>query len=361
MKEFTRAEKCLIWLDGFVGLEYKHKREFIEEYAQEENLLELAKRYILSRVGEKEYRTVKNSFSEEYIEFLIESYQKKGISLTTCLSEDYPKNLNEINCPPLVIYYKGDLKLLDKHTFAIVGSRKSLPISLNIAERYTEDLVSAGFIPVTGIAEGVDGRVLNKTLEVGGKPVSVIAGGFNNIYPKHHAELVDKVAKNGLVLSEYPPDTVPKPYLFPVRNRIIAGVSKGVLVVSGAMRSGTLYTAEYAVDFGKDLFAVPYSIGVPSGAGCNDLIKKGAILTDSPKDIIDFYGLTVQKPIVNLSADEKTVISLLKDGGLHIEKICALLKKQVFEITPLLSVLEIKGLVIKSGNVYALTRNDLEE
>lgn len=361
MEKFTQAEKCVIWLDSFIGLEYKYKRQFIEENIDEQNLLELAEKYILSHVGEKEYRTVKNCANAEYIDFLIESYEKKGIKLTTCLSKDYPENLKDINCPPLVIYYKGDLSLLCGQTFAIVGSRKSLPLSLNVAERYTQELISVGFTPVTGIAEGVDGKVLATALDYGGKCVSVVAGGFNNVYPKHHAELVERVAERGLVISENPPDTVPKPYLFPVRNRIIAGVSKGVLVVSGAMRSGTLYTAEYAVDFGKDLFAVPYSIGVPSGAGCNDLIKKGAILTDSPKDIIDFYGLTVEKPTVNLSADEKLIVQLLKDGGLHIEKICTALKKKVFEITPLLSVLEIKGLVIKSGNVYGLTRNDLED
>ena len=122
-----------------------------------------------------------------------------------------------------------------------------------------------------------------------------------------------------------------------------------------------MYTAEFAVDFGKDLFAVPYGVDVPSGAGCNELIKRGAILTDTPQDILDFYGKSKSSPSIELKDDEKEIIRVLKDGAMHVEKISALIGKRVFEIMPLLSILEIKGLVIKSGNVYGLIRNDLED
>ena len=217
------------------------------------------------------------------------------------------------------------------------------------------------FVLMLSLAGHVDAKVISSALSVGGKVVSVVAGGLNHVYPSQHNELVEKVAKSGLVISEYPPDTVPKPFHFPVRNRIIAGLSKGVLIVSGAIKSGTLYTAEYAEEYGKDLFAIPYGVGVPSGAGCNDLIKRGAMLTDCPKDILDFYGKSITKKKIELAQPEREVINVLKNGQLHIDKICTLLNKRVFEITPILSILEIKGIISKSGNVFGLIRNDLEE
>ena len=364
MKNYTKAERFIICLDSFLGLEYKHKKEIINLIDKTDNVeqfIEIAKEYIIKVIGQKEHRTLKNSVSEEYADYLINALDKKGVQVTTYLSDDYPKSFLEINLPPLVIYYKGDLSVVKKDLFAMVGSRKSLPLSLKLAQRYAKDLTDAGFGLVTGIAEGVDATVLKTALENDAKAVSVIAGGFDHIYPRQHAELVDRIAKIGLVISENPPETVPKAFHYPIRNRLIAALAKGVLIVSGGMKSGTFYTAEYANDFGKDLFAIPYSVDVVSGAGCNDLIKKGAMLTDTPQDILDYYGKAVNKKTVNLSDDEKKIITALADGQLHIEKICTLMGKKIFEITPLLSVLEIKGLIAKSGNFYSLISNDLED
>ena len=361
--KYDKKELCLIWLDSFLGLEYKFKRELlslIEEKPDIPTLLETTKDYLTTSVGESEYRTLKLSANREYLEKLLLDYQNKGVKIVTILSNDYPKAFNDIECPPLVIYYKGDLSLFKQELFAIVGSRKSLPSALAVAKNYTEEIIDAGFVPVTGIAEGVDSKVLTTALEKNGKAISIVAGGLDHIYPANHAELVDKITENGLVISEYPPSTVPKPFNFPVRNRLISALARGVLVVSAGLKSGTMYTAGYAVEYSKDLFAVPYGVGVPSGAGCNELIKKGALLTDTPKDILDFYGKKKEKKVQQFSSEELEIINTLSNGAQHIEKICATLNKRVFEITPLLSILEIKGFVSKSGNVYQLTRNDLE-
>ena len=166
-----------------------------------------------------------------------------------------------------------------------------------------------------------------------------------------------------MVITEYPPEVISKPYHFPIRNRIIAGLSVGVLIVSGGIKSGTQHTANYANEYGKDLFAVPYGIGVPSGAGCNDLIKKGAMLADTPKDVLDFYGVEEkQTPKITLSDLEQKIVNTLKDGELHIQKICSVLDKKVFELMPIVSMLEIKGVINKNGvNVYGLARNSREE
>ena len=365
MIDYTKEQLCLIWLDSFLGLEYKHKARILElsgNCNSINDMLDICKEYIISEVGENEYHTLKTSANKEYLQFILREYQQKCVKIITIGSQEYPSQFENISCPPLVIYCKGNIELLSEELFAIVGSRKSLPLSLNLAKDYTEKLMEAGFIPVTGIAEGVDGKVISAALENGGKVISVIAGGFDNVYPKSHTDLFNKVCENGLAISEYPPQIAPKPYHFPVRNRLIAGLAKGVLIVSGGIKSGTNYTAEYAEEFGRDLFAIPYSVGVASGAGCNELIKKGALLTDTPKDILEYYGKATQNTQTeNLTDAEKDIIKRLSAGEMHVEKLCAELGKRVFEITPILSVLEIKGLIVRSGNVYGLSRNGLEE
>ena len=360
---YDKAERIIIWLDCFLGLEYKYKKElidYIDDVSGIEELIRLTEKYLTTVVGDNAFKTLKNSATEQYTDFIISSLEKKGVTPITLLSKDYPESLLNTEIPPLVLYCKGDISLLNGKTFGIVGSRRSLPLSISIAKTYASALTKAGYSLVTGIAEGVDATVLKTALETNGKPISVIAGGFDNIYPSANKDLLNKVIEQGLAISEYPPETVPKPYQFPVRNRIIAGLSKGVLIVSGGIKSGTLYTAEYAEEYGKDLFAVPYSVGIPSGAGCNDLIKRGAKLTDTPQDILDYYGETPVSEKFTLSDFEKQIVNALKDGEMHVEKLCNQLGKRIFEVTSILSSLEIKGIVVKSANVYALTRNDLE-
>jgi DNA processing protein len=366
MIKYNNSELCLIWLDSFLGLEYKHKQALYSQIngkADIKNLLIKGKDYIATEIGENQYSTLINSANAEYFNYVLAELDKRDIKAITIESDAYPESLKNIPQPPLVLYCKGNAKLLNANNFSIVGSRKSLPLSINLAKSYAEVLCDNDFTLVTGIAEGVDSAVLQTAVDKEKPVVSVIAGGFDFVYPASNASLLEKVIKVGLAISESPPEVQPKPFLFPIRNRIIAGLSKGTLIVSGAMKSGTLYTAEFTEEYGKDLFAIPYSVGVVSGAGCNDLIKRGAILTDKPEDILEYYGVEqVKKMEIQLTPIQKQIISVLKDGEMHIEKICSALNKRVFEITPILAMLEISKIVIKSGtNVYGLARSDLEE
>lgn len=362
--KYTNSELCLIWLDSFVGLEYKSKRElynYINGKTEIRTVLKEAREEIIAKIGENQFQTLITSAEKEYFGYVLEGLDKRGIVAVTIESENYPERLLQTNFPPLVIYAKGNVQLLNEECFAIVGARKSLPLSISLAERYTESIVDAGMVVVTGIAEGVDSAVLTKALEKGKRVISVVAGGIDNVYPQSNVSLLEKVSERGLVISEHPPEVKPMPYHFPVRNRIIAGLSVGTLVVSAGIKSGTMHTAEYAVDYGRDLFAVPYSVGVSSGAGCNELIKKGAILTDSPEDILAFYGLTVEKgEELDLTDEEKEILTALADGQKHVEKLAEITGKRAFLLSPVLSILEIKGLVVKSGNVYGLNGNYLE-
>jgi len=372
MIKYTPSELCLIWLDSLTGFSYKAKQglyNLLDGKTELKKFIELNRVSLTADVGDKNYNTLLQSANKSYFAGVLDLLNERNIVAVTIRSKNYPKALVNTANPPLVLYAKGNLELLNEKAFAIVGSRKSLPISISTAETYAKSLSNAGFTLVTGIAEGVDKTVLETALENSGKVISVTAGGFDNIYPASHIELFNQVAKEGLVLSEYPPQVKAMPYNFPVRNRIIAGLSKGVLIVSGAIKSGTLHTAEYAEEFGRDLFAIPYGVGVPSGAGCNDLIKRGAYLTDTPKDILDFYGIgevegqdSSKKVALNLTDDEKSIVSALSNGSMHIDKLCEVTGKKIFEIMPIIAVLEIKAIVVKAGvNVYGLTRNDLEE
>ncbi len=363
MIKYSERELVLIWLDSFIGLEYKHKQSLfgmIDGVSGIKSLLEKGKDYIVQAVGEKEFATILASANKEYLDFVLDNLDKKGITAVTLFSDLYPSELKQIPMPPVVLYCKGDTSLLTKEKFAIVGSRKSLPLSISIAKDYAKE-ISTHFCLCTGIAEGVDSAVIQTALDCDCKVISVIAGGFDNVYPKSNQSLFEKVAERGLVISENPPEVYPKPYMFPIRNRIIAGLSKGVLIVSGGIKSGTLYTAEYAEEYGKDLFAVPYSVGIQSGAGCNDLIKRGAMLTDSVIDVLDFYGLQTKEAPQEFTPQERDVLYALKDGQKHINKLCLELNKKAFELLPIISGLEIKGYLVKSGNVYGLCRSVSEE
>lgn len=366
MQGYERKELSLIWLDSFSELDYKHKQILIELAGEDfdaKSLVEKCKEYIIAEISAEVYSTLKNSLTVEYIQSVVGELNQKGIRAITCNSKDYPESLINIDHPPLVLYVKGDASLLNSNNlFAVVGSRKSLPVSVGIAKDYVEQLVSASFVMVTGIAEGVDECVIKTTLEKGGKVISVVAGGLDNVYPKTNQKLLDRVAESGLAVSEYPPKTAVMPYMFPIRNRIFAGLSKGVLIVSAGKKSGTLWTANYALEYGKDVFAIPYSIGVSSGEGCNALIKEGANLTDTPNDILEFYGVhNEEKTKIEFTEQERQIINVLSQGEKHINQICSETGKRAFELTPLLSAMEINGYLIKNGNTYQLTRNYSED
>lgn len=362
---YTKEELCLIWLDSFEGLEYKHKNTLINLADGEINaksIVEKGKDYILTTLDANVYSTLKSALTREYIDFVLQGLEKKGIRCVTILSKDYPESLKNTKIPPIVLYAKGDVSLLKSDCFCVVGSRKSLPLSISLTKNYVTSLSKAGLTLVTGIAQGVDETVLKSALECNGKVISVITGGFNNVHPKANSSLLERVEEIGLAISEYPPAVAPMPFMFPVRNRIFAGLSKGVLVVSAGKKSGTLWTADYAVEYGKDVFAIPYSVGIASGEGCNNLIKQGANLTDTPKDILSFYGLEERVTVAqDYTKEEREVLKILSNGQLHVEKISAGLNKRAFEIMPILSILEIKGAIAKEGNLYQLTRNYSED
>ncbi|WP_235907439.1 DNA-processing protein DprA [Niallia circulans] len=223
----------------------------------------------------------------------IQQYTQQGIHIITYFDPSYPSLLKEIYQPPWVLYAKGDLSLLQQpRQLAIVGSRDATVYSRRAVKAIMQELVNEEVVIVSGLAAGVDALAHETALEFNGKTIGILAGGFKHIYPKHNLPLAEKMMKTQLLLSEYPPFTRPQKWQFPMRNRIISGITKGTLVVEAKRKSGSLITANLALQEGRDVFAIPGSIFSKYSEGTNDLIKHGAKLVTNAADILEEWEFT---------------------------------------------------------------------
>jgi len=263
--------------------------------------------------------------------------EAEGIRTVSIGDDNYPKRLREINDPPLTIFYRGFLPDEAAPALAIVGTRKMTVYGKQVCYDMARALAEQGLIIVSGLALGIDGMAHQGSIDAHGQTVAVLGSGIDkqHIYPSYHKPLAEKIiAEGGAVISEYPPGFMPTPYTFPARNRIIAGLSLGVLVVEAPEESGALITARCALDYNREVFAIPHSLTSPTGAGPNNLIKMGAKLVTCPKDIIETLNLQViisettasktapaltneqEKIFSRLSAEPKNIDLIIKESGL---------------------------------------------
>lgn len=203
----------------------------------------------------------------------------------------YPPALHNMHDPPPLLYVRGRLECLHAPSLAIVGSRSATPQGTDDAGRFARDLAREGLVIVSGLALGVDAAAHRGALEADGETVAVVGTGADVVYPAAHRSLAQEIATYGAIVSEWPLGTPAKPAHFPQRNRLIAGMTKGVLIVEAALRSGSLITARLANEMGRDVFAIPGSIHAPLSRGCHQLIKDGAMLTETPQDVLEGLGL----------------------------------------------------------------------
>ncbi|MCQ9208506.1 MAG: DNA-processing protein DprA [Omnitrophica bacterium] len=210
--------------------------------------------------------------------------------------KDYPANLKHIYDPPATVYLKGELILEDNIAIAIVGSRRATPYGLKNAKSLAFELAARGITVVSGLARGIDSAAHRGALEAKGRTIAVLGSGLNVIYPHENERLAEEIAKSGAVISEFQQDVGPQRYHFPRRNRIISGLSLGVVVVEAAQKSGALITANCALEQGREVFALPGKIDSWTSRGTHDLIKQGAKLVESIEDIIEeLEPLNLQK------------------------------------------------------------------
>ena len=229
----------------------------------------------------------------------------------------YPNILRKIKNPPSVLYTEGNLELLKSNSIAIIGSRQASENGKKFAKKFASELSSTGLTIVSGLARGIDTVAHTYSYNQTGKTIAVLGSGFNNIFPPENEDLYKKILQNdGLVISEYSPDTEPLSEHFPVRNRIISGLSLGILVIEAKHRSGTSKTAEFATKQHKPVFVLPHSIDDPHGIGTNRLLKKGAVPITDASDILDKLKLSEFKEIY-----EKLKASETADSNIAIDKI----------------------------------------
>ena len=344
--QYDADERAYLWLCACTTTDYRTRSALLDSAPSPKYLLEEPEKYFPAE--ERLYHADRRERELE-VDALISHLEKKGCFAVTLISDDYPEQLKHISMPPLILYGMGRRELLQKRRFCIVGSRITPPWAEKMGYAIAEEL-SEHFAIVTGLAEGGDSAAIAGALE-SGNLICVLPCGITECYPAAHASLKKKIAQRGLILSELLPGERPKKYTFHARNRILAALSEGVLVISAAKRSGTLITANYALDFNRDVFALPHNAGVKQGEGCNDLLKKGAFVVTDTEDILNVYNIKhVDKKAVKLTAEEKAVLEMVRQSGdVHAAFISQNMGMSVFEAMAILSALEIKGVAVRSG------------
>lgn len=274
------------------GVKDSNIRVLAENFENYNNIFELEKFY-LNKNYKISYDEIEKIYDSKKIDLNaeVEKLNEKGIRVLFIKDKEYPEELRNIAQPPVFLYYIGDVTLLKERKIAVVGTRKMTSYGRVACENIVNGLVESKIVTVSGLAVGIDGVCHKRTLDKQGKTIAVVGSGLDIIYPQENEKIWKQVAKDGLLISEYPLGTEPFYYNFPLRNRIIVGLANGVLVVESQKRGGSLITAELALDEGREVFAIPGDIFSPSSEGCNNLIKNcQAKLTISVEDILTEFG-----------------------------------------------------------------------
>jgi len=288
----------------------------------------------------------------------LERLDRSGYTAITMEDTSYPQPLREIDSPPLVLYLWGDLRPEDRWAAAIVGTRRATPYGKAVARELAAGLAASGLTIVSGLARGIDGVAHEAALEAGGRTLAVLGSGVDRIYPAEHRNLARAISQSGAVLSDYPLGTDPEGTNFPPRNRIIAGLSLGVIVVEAGDGSGALITADFALEQGRDVFAVPGRIYDRGSRGANRLIQSGAIPVTSVEDVLEALNLEAvagEAPLQpNLPEDEteRQVLQALGSDPVHIDELQARCALSIAQVTACLSMLELRGQARQVGGMH---------
>jgi len=292
-----------------------------------------------------------------------ESILEKNITVLTLLDDDYPPLLKEIDQSPPVIYVKGTLTPADEFSVAIVGTRRVSEYGQQITRDASIYLTGHGLTIVSGLARGVDGLAHRHALEAGGRTIAVLGSGVDVIYPPEHRKLAEAISENGAVISDYPLGTQPEGVNFPPRNRIISGLSLATIVIEAGDRSGALITADFALEQGRDVFAVPGNVLSPASRGTNRLIQNGAFAMVSPQDVLDVLNLSeveaikTARQVLPGNTMEAKILQVMGFEPMHVDEICNQVGMAVEKVSAALTMMELKGMVQHVGAMrYAVVR-----
>ena len=312
-------------------------------------------------LGDKVTASIKITRETTDLSKELKKCERFGVSLLTPDDDSYPRLLKEIYDPPFLLYVRGNIKKVeDEVSLAVVGSRRMTSYGAQVIQSLVPDLAASGLTIVSGLAFGVDAAAHKSALEAGGRVLAVLASGVDRITPVSNANLGESIIKSGrgAIVSEFPLGTDPQPFYFPRRNRIISGLSLGVLVVEAAEKSGSLITARAALEQGRDVFAVPSSIFNTVGVGTNRLIKEGAKMVTEAADVLQEMNVDLSQSESRaqnsypLTEEEDQLFSLLDTEELFIDEIVRQSKLPVAAVNSILTLLEIKGMVKNVGSGY---------
>jgi DNA processing protein len=328
-------------------------RKFMKNFDNYEDILRLDGSQLERYYGlnSEDVKLIMNSCNmDSELEEELEILEKNKIRIMSLHDSNYPIFLKNIASPPVFLYIKGKGEFSDK-SIGVVGTRKMTAYGQTACERITMDLVDAGVTTVSGLALGIDGVCHRKTMEKNGNSIAVVGNGLDIVYPQENRKIWERMEREGTIISEFPLGTRPIHYNFPLRNRIIAGLSKGVVIVESMSKGGSLITAGLALEEGRDVFAVPGDVFSPSSEGCNDLIKKSeAKLIVSGEDILKEYewdreNENISKKICeNLNGKEEIVFNVLKKE-MNLDELIMSTGIRAGELLALLMELELKGLI----------------
>jgi len=313
----------------------------------------------------------KQSAWQEAVDNIEQSTEDCAARVIPITSADYPDQLRQIGGAPRLLYARGNIENLHLPQIAIVGSRRLTRGGGDNARAWSQYLAAGGFVITSGLAHGVDGAAHSGALDGGGKTIAVMATGIDAVYPRAHLKLAEQIIdQGGTLLTEFEPKTKPLATNFPSRNRIISGLSLGVLVVEAALRSGSLITARYALEQDREVFAIPGSIHNPQSRGCHHLIKQGAHLVEKAEEIVEqlkgaLSGLALEVLLPDtpspsytaladprLEADEKRLLTRLGYEPMDMDSLITDGSFSVAELSRLLVALEIKGLIESQNGLY---------
>lgn len=348
---------------SLVRLPYKTKYEILEKYS---TIQELWYYYIqeknIFKLEEKIKFELNAAWDMKKIDSIKEIIRKNGIKVTTLMDEDYPAALRQqVPHVPFALFYKGDISVLNKSTsISIVGSRNCTYYGKEITRAVTEVLCKNNINIVSGMAKGIDTHAHQFCMNYGGYTAAVLGCGVNIIYPKENTELYYNISEMGCVISEFLPGTSPLSVNFPIRNNIIASLSSAVIVIEAGNKSGSLITARYAGDQGKDVFAVPGNIFSEQSKGTNELIRDGASSLTSLQDLFFYLGLDYDDkqsiPKAAVEKDHSKLLSIINHNPIHVDDIIKLTNIDISQIYGLLFEMQCKNEIISlAGNFYVRT------
>jgi DNA processing protein len=327
------------------GLGGEGARRLLMEFGSPEAVYAAPIRSLKSIVKSEIASEIGNGIADEVIAPALSWLADENNHVVTLADSDYPQALLNIPDPPLLLYVKGRLDLLNHPALAVVGSRNATPQGIHNAEAFAKSLSDAGLCIISGMAQGIDAAAHRGALPGRGNSIAIVGTGLDKVYPAANRELAHMLAKQGALISEFPLGTPPLAANFPRRNRLISGMSLGCLVVEASLQSGSLITARLALEQGREVFAIPGSIHAPQSKGCHALLKQGAKLAETAQDILEELGgqlvATIQPE--NSAGSSSALLDHLGYDPVDVDTLCVRSGLTIAELSAMLLTLELEG------------------